>query len=68
MTYAAHPEGIVEYQKSKWMVRVSKAFAAYDSRRAGKTGPSGGRRPRFDGGIPRGPAPVSIPSGKPFGG
>ena len=49
MTYAAHPEGIVEYQKSKWMVRVSKAFAAYDARRARKAGPPGRRRPRFHG-------------------
>ena len=39
MTYAAHPEGIVEYQKSRWMVRVSKLFNAYDARRARKTGP-----------------------------
>ena len=33
MTYAAHPEGIVEYQKSKWMRRMSRLFAAIDARR-----------------------------------
>ncbi|HLX87946.1 MAG TPA: ABC transporter permease [Acidimicrobiales bacterium] len=36
MTYAQHPEGIVEYQKSKWMGRVSRGLAAYDSRRASR--------------------------------
>jgi branched-chain amino acid transport system permease protein len=39
MTYAAHQEGIVEYQKRKWLNRVSKLLAAYDARR-GRTGPS----------------------------
>jgi len=42
MTYAAHPEGIVEYQKSKWMTRTSRWFAALDERR----GASGGDSPR----------------------
>ncbi|MHB8328648.1 MAG: ABC transporter permease [Acidimicrobiales bacterium] len=27
MTYAAHPEGIVEYQKTKWLARVSRLLA-----------------------------------------
>jgi branched-subunit amino acid ABC-type transport system permease component len=35
MTYARHPEGIVEYQKTKWMGRVGRALAAWDARRAG---------------------------------
>ncbi|HVA03105.1 MAG TPA: ABC transporter permease [Acidimicrobiales bacterium] len=67
MTYAAHPEGIVEYQKSKWMVRVSKAFAAYDARRARKTGPPVGGAHGSMEGYPAVPA-VSMPSGKQFGG
>ncbi len=33
MTYAAHPEGIVEYQKRKWLARVSRLLAAADARR-----------------------------------
>lgn len=32
MTYAAHPEGIVEYQKTKWMDRAGRALAAWDRR------------------------------------
>ncbi len=66
-TYAAHPEGIVEYQKSKWMARVGKLFAAYDERRARKTGSSfGERRGPVDGFREALPA-VSMPSGKPLG-
>ena len=45
MTYAAHPEGIVEYQKSRWLARVSRLLRAYDERRANgagsPTGPPG---------------------------
>jgi ABC-type branched-subunit amino acid transport system permease subunit len=67
MTYAAHPEGIVEYQKSKWMVRVSKAFAAYDARRARRTGPPVGDAPGSMEGYQAVPAVVA-PSGKRFGG
>jgi branched-subunit amino acid ABC-type transport system permease component len=33
MTYARHPEGIVEYQKTKWMLRVSRWLATWDARR-----------------------------------
>jgi ABC-type branched-subunit amino acid transport system permease subunit len=32
-TYAAHPEGIVEYEKSQWMRRVSRLLEAWDERR-----------------------------------
>jgi branched-chain amino acid transport system permease protein len=67
MTYASHPEGIVEYQKSKWMVRVSKLFAAYDARRAGKTQPPLGETPGPVGGYRESLPAVSLPSGKPFG-
>ena len=69
MTYASHPEGIVEYQKSRWMVRVSKLFHAYDERKARKTGkPLGDARGPMDGYREALPA-VSVPSGlgKPFG-
>ena len=41
MTYAAHPEGIVEYQKSRWMVRVEQGVQRV--RRA--AGPQGGSAP-----------------------
>ena len=41
MTYAAHPEGIVEYQKTKWMKRVSRVLAAWDARRAESVAESG---------------------------
>jgi len=68
VTYAAHPEGIVEYQKSKWMARVSKAFALYDGRRARKSGsPFGETRGPMDGYREAVPA-VSMPLGKRFGG
>jgi len=33
VTYAAHPEGILEYQKSRWMHRVNRLLSAYDQRR-----------------------------------
>jgi branched-chain amino acid transport system permease protein len=68
VTYAAHPEGIVEYQKSKWMVRVSKAFAVYDARRAGKTGPPFGESHGPMDGYREALPAVSLPSGKQFGG
>jgi branched-chain amino acid transport system permease protein len=68
MTYAAHPEGIVEYQKSRWMVRVSKALAIYDERRARKSGPPlGEAHGPLDGFTEALPA-VSVPLGKQFGG
>lgn len=34
MTYAAHPEGVVEYQKRRWLARMSRLLAAMDARRA----------------------------------
>lgn len=37
MTYAQHPEGIVEFQKARWMARVSRGLAAYDARKAART-------------------------------
>jgi hypothetical protein len=33
VTYAAHPEGILEYQKTRWLRRVNRLFVAYDQRR-----------------------------------
>jgi len=35
MTYAAHPEGIVEYQKRRWLARVERLWRSWDERRAG---------------------------------
>ena len=32
-TYAQHPEGIVEYQKTKWMNRVARVLQRWDARR-----------------------------------
>jgi len=67
MTYAAHPEGIIEYQKSRWMVRVSRLFSVYDARRARKAGPpatgSSGSMEGFREAIPA----LGV-TGKPFGG
>jgi ABC-type branched-subunit amino acid transport system permease subunit len=40
MTYAQHPEGIVEYQKRKWLTRVSRLLAVADARR-GSSAPVG---------------------------
>jgi branched-chain amino acid transport system permease protein len=34
MTYAQHPEGVVEYQKTQWLGRVGGVLRAYDERRA----------------------------------
>lgn len=34
LTYAQHPEGIVEYQKTKWMNRTTRWLRAWDTRRA----------------------------------
>jgi len=32
LTYAQHPEGIVEFQKTRWMNRIAKLFQRYDER------------------------------------
>ncbi len=52
LTYAAHPEGVVEYQRSQWMRRVNRLLRAVDQRRAG----------RIDGG---GPAEAATLLGRP---
>jgi branched-chain amino acid transport system permease protein len=67
MTYAAHPEGIVEYQKSRWMVRVSKLFSAYDARRARNSGPPAASAPGSMDGY-RDALPALGVTGKPIGG
>lgn len=41
LTYAAHPEGIVEYQRTQWLGRVNRLLALLDERRAGTAGGSG---------------------------
>lgn len=38
MTYASHPEGIVEYQKSKWLRRVNRLLEGWDERRPERPG------------------------------
>ncbi|HUC38383.1 MAG TPA: ABC transporter permease [Acidimicrobiales bacterium] len=42
LTYAAHPEGIVEYQKSQWMRRVARVLRAWDERRGRAPEPAPG--------------------------
>jgi ABC-type branched-subunit amino acid transport system permease subunit len=37
LTYAQHPEGIVEFQKTRWMNRMAKLFQRYDERRGRAT-------------------------------
>ncbi len=32
LTYARHPEGILEFQKTRWMNRIAKLFQRYDER------------------------------------
>jgi ABC-type branched-subunit amino acid transport system permease subunit len=32
LTYAQHPEGIVEYQKTRWMNRMARLFQRWDER------------------------------------
>ncbi len=55
MTYAIHPEGIVEFQKSKWMRRVNRLLVALDQRRGKSTGAMAGVSPMADApGIPAG--------------
>jgi len=68
MTYAAHPEGIVEYQKSRWMVRVSKLFNAYDERRARKAGSSLGQSAGTPDALREALPAVSVPLGDRFSG
>ncbi len=46
VTYAAHPEGIVEYQRRIWMQRVGRLLARWDQQRAGGPGPRSGEAPR----------------------
>ncbi len=43
MTYAAHPEGIVEYQKRLWFDRVQRLLDAWDAR-SGRDGRQGDGR------------------------
>ncbi len=49
LTYARHPEGILEFQKTRWMNRIAKVFQRYDERQ-------GRARPDPAGATP-GPAP-----------
>jgi hypothetical protein len=42
VTYAAHPEGVLEYQKTQWMNRVARLFAVWDQRRGRSTPPAAG--------------------------
>jgi hypothetical protein len=59
LTYAQHPEGIVEYQKTRWMNRMAKLFQRYDERRGtGHAGDDGRRLARCGPCRPISPPPV----------
>jgi branched-chain amino acid transport system permease protein len=45
LTYAQHPEGIVEYQKTRWMNRVAKVFQRWDERQGRATPGTAGATP-----------------------
>jgi ABC-type branched-subunit amino acid transport system permease subunit len=38
-TYAKHPEGIVEFQKTRWMNRVARVLQRWDARRGREPSP-----------------------------
>ena len=64
LTYAQHPEGIVEYQKTRWMNRIAKLFQRYDERRGratpGTAVTTPARRPRPSWPVPPRP-PLAAP-------
>ncbi len=69
VTYAVHPEGILEYQKSRWMRRVNRLFSLYDQRRGRAVGlpagvPAGAVDPAVLDVVPA----ASLSSGEGFGG
>jgi branched-chain amino acid transport system permease protein len=45
LTYARHPEGIVEYQRTQWMNRMAKLFQRWDQRKGRATSGSAGAAP-----------------------
>jgi hypothetical protein len=55
LTYAQHPEGIVEYQKTRWMNRIAKLFQRYDERQGRRTPGTATSTP----GSPPGPTPAT---------
>jgi branched-chain amino acid transport system permease protein len=44
LTYAKHPEGIVEYQKTRWLNRVARLLEKWDERRGRESSGPAGRR------------------------
>lgn len=58
MTYAAHPEGVVEYQKRRWLARISRLLGAVDARRDRSALP-------LSSVAAQGPAPLSSAAGQP---
>jgi branched-subunit amino acid ABC-type transport system permease component len=64
-TYAAHPEGIVEYQKTRWLARVGRLLRAYDERQGRKSGADPGGRAGQAEAPPIEVRPaISVPSGE----
>jgi branched-chain amino acid transport system permease protein len=63
-TYAKHPEGIVEFQKTRWMNRIARLLQRWDDRRGGEPSELQPNPAGFDptppdtealvGGVPRG--------------
>jgi ABC-type branched-subunit amino acid transport system permease subunit len=39
LTYAAHPEGVLEYQKTLWMNRIARLFKRWDERNGAASPP-----------------------------
>jgi ABC-type branched-subunit amino acid transport system permease subunit len=69
VTYAAHPEGILEYQKSRWMRRVNRLLTAYDQRRGRKVDlPLGDLAAATDAGPVAVIPAATVSSGEVFGG
>jgi len=45
LTYARHPEGIVEFQKTRWMNRIARLFQRWDEQRGRATPGTAGATP-----------------------
>ena len=68
LTYAMHPEGVLEYQKSRWMGRVNRVLRVYDQRRAGPDDPAVGAGAGLVGAASVDALPAASLSGEGIGG
>jgi ABC-type branched-subunit amino acid transport system permease subunit len=62
-TYAQHPEGIVEYQKTRWMNRVARVLQRWDKRRGRSPTGSLGSAPKLGGDANAQAVAVGSPNG-----